>query len=176
MMKIAVIVATLALVAGCRSFREFEMTPPSKVAEAPTKADTIGHTHLPYGGKPKYMAAARPMLPTTSDGRNVSATANPCAQRSPACDERLRALLASIDGQILALTTPPTDTQLQALRLDLQQAQPLLAPYSDITSERDELAGIVDQLPSMTTIDQGAAKKRMVQLSDLIRVQLAAAQ
>jgi hypothetical protein len=158
---------------GCRTFHEFEVTPPAKLAQAPIKADTIGHTHDPYQGKPKYLAAARPMLPTTSD---TAKNPNPCAQRSPACDERLRALLASIDGQILALSTPATEVQLKALSLDVAQAEPLLAAYPDITSERDELADLVDKMPTLSDIDQGAAKKRMVELSDLIRVQLAAAQ
>lgn len=174
MMRLAVLASALFVVAGCRTFHEFEMTPPAKLAEAPMKADTIGHTHNPYTGIPKYLAAARPMLPTTSDKQQPNA--NPCARRSPECDERLRALLASIDGQILALSTPPTDVQLAALRLDVAQVQPLLAPYSDITSERDELAALVDKMPTLNEIDQEAAKKRMQQLSDLIRVQLAAAQ
>ena len=172
-MRLVVLASMLLALGGCRTFHEFEVTPPVKLAQAPIKSDTIGHTHEPYAGKPKYLAAARPMLPTTSAEKG---NANPCAQRSPACDERLRALLASIDGQILALSTPATDVQLKALSLDVAQVEPLLAPYSDVTSERDELADLVDKLPSMTEIDQGAAKKRMVELSDLIRVQLAAAQ
>ena len=165
--------AALALV-GCRTFREFEITPPSKVAMTPPKnPDALGQSHRPYAGMPRYLASARPLLPTTSDGRNPNP--NPCAVRSAQCDERLRALLASIDGQILALSAPPTDVQLAALRLDLAQAQPMLAPYTDITSERDELAALVDKVPSMTRVEQEAAKRRMIQLSDLIRVQLAAA-
>ncbi|HEX8953291.1 MAG TPA: hypothetical protein VF945_15660, partial [Polyangia bacterium] len=88
----------------------------------------------------------------------------------------LRALLAAVDGQLLALSTPPTDVQLAALRLDLAQVEPLLAPYPDMTSERDELAALVDKLPSLSEIDQGTARKRMIELGDLIRVQLAAAQ
>ena len=171
-MRWVVLACAVSSFAGCRTFHEFEVTPPSKVAQAPMKkADVIGQSHRPYAGKPQYLAAARPLQPTTSDKRNP----NPCAVRSAACDERLRAVLASIDGQILALSTPPTDVQLAALRLDLAQVQPLLAPYSDITAERDELAGLVDQLPSMTEIQQGAAKRRMIDLADLIRVQLAAA-
>ncbi len=171
MMRLVVALASVVVaLAGCRTFHEFEMTPPSKVAEAPPKAGTIGHTHRPYSGKPKYLAEARPMLPTTSGN------ANPCATRSAACDERLRAILASIDGQILSLSSPPTDVQLAALRLDIAQAQPLLAPYPDITAERDELAELVDKLPTMKSIDQDAAKKRMLELADLLRVQLAAAQ
>ncbi len=176
-MRLAVFASMLFAVAGCQTFHEFELTPPPKVAEAaaraPIRADTIGHTHNPYTGKPKYLAEARPMLPTTSDKQ---ANANPCARRSPQCDERLRALLASIDGQILALSSPPTDVQLAALRLDVAQVEPLLAPYSDITAERDELAALVDKIATMSPIDQGAAKKRMQELADLIRVQLAAAQ
>ena len=177
-MKPVVVAAGVLVLCGCAYTRhEFEQGLPPKVheavAEPPPKTGTIGHTHEPYAGKPTYLAEARPMLPTTSDDKRNQ---NPCATRSATCDERLRALLASIDGQILALSTPPTDVQLAALRLDVAQVQPLLAPYSDITAERDELAALVDKIPSMNQVDQGAAKKRMIELADLIRVQLAAAQ
>jgi hypothetical protein len=177
-MKPVVVAAGVLVLVGCAYTRhEFEQRMPQKVheavAEPPSKAGTIGNTHEPYTGKPKYLAEARPLLPTTSDEKGNQ---NPCARRSATCDERLRALLASIDGQILALSTPATDVQLAALRLDVAQVQPLLAPYSDITAERDELAGLVDKIGSMNEVDQGAAKKRMIELADLIRVQLAAAQ
>lgn len=177
-MKPVVVAAGVLVLVGCAYTRhEFEQSMPPAVHEAvsqpPIKAGTVGNTHRPYAGKPKYLAEARPMLPTTSDNK---ANENPCARRSPTCDARLRALLASIDGQLLALSSPPTDVQLAALRLDVAQVQPLLAPYSDVTAERDELAGLVDKLPSMNEVDQGTAKKRMIELADLIRVQLAAAQ
>ena len=177
-MKPVVVAAGVLVLVGCAYTRhEFELSMPPKVHEAvnqpPIRTGTVGHTHRPYTGKPKYLAEARPLLPTTSDEKGNE---NPCAKRSVTCDERLRALLASIDGQILALSSPPTDVQLAALRLDVAQVQPLLAPYSDITAERDELAALVDKMPSLNEIDQGAAKKRLIALADLIRVQLAAAQ
>ena len=114
------------------------------------------------------------MLPTTSAPK--AGADNPCNLRSPQCDERLRAVLASIDGQILALSNPPTDVELQALRLQLIQLTPMLAAYPDVAAERQELGETVEKLPSLTPIDQAAARKRLVELSDLIRVQLAAAQ
>lgn len=177
-MKPVVLAAAVLGLVGCAYTRhEFEQSMPPAVHEAvnqpPIKAGTVGHTHRPYAGKPKYLAEARPMLPTTSDKKGNE---NPCARRSATCDERLRAVLASIDGQILALSSPPTDVQLAALRLDVAQVQPLLAPYSDIAAERDELAALVDKMASMNQVDQGTAKKRMIELADLIRVQLAAAQ
>ena len=82
--------------------------------------------------------------------------------------------MAALDGQILALSAPPTELQISALRLQLEQLRPLLAPYSDITSEGDELGGVIDKLPSLSAVDVAAAKRRMTELSDLIRVQLAA--
>src|SRR5437764_687489 len=106
------------------------------------------------------------MLPVA---RPATRADNPCAQRSRVCDDRLRAQLAAIDGQVLALTTPPTDNQRTALKLSLTEMQPLLAPYSDVTAEADELAQIVDKLPAATEIEQGALTQRMTQLTDLIR-------
>ena len=176
MMKLAATVAALLACAGCaHEFHEFEVTKPSRVAEAPMPPPgAVGHSHEPYLGKPKYLASARPMLPTTSAPR--AGAANSCNTRSAECDERLRAVLASIDGQILALSNPPTDVELQALRLQLIQLTPLLSAYPDIASEREELGDVVEKLPTMTTIDQLAARKRLVELTDMIRVQLAAAQ
>lgn len=176
MMKLVVTVAALLACAGCyHEFHEFEVSKPSRVAEAPMPPPgAVGHSHEPYLGKPKYLASARPMLPTTSASK--SGADNSCKARSPECDERLRALLASIDGQILGLSNPPTDVELQALRLQLQQLEPLMSPYPDIASEREELGDVVEKMPAMSQIDQLAARKRLVELSDLIRVQLAAAQ
>jgi hypothetical protein len=175
-MKLVAAVAAALALAGCyHEFHEFEVSKPSRVAEAPPPSpDGVGHSHEPYRGKPKYLAEARPMLPTTSAPK--AGADNPCSVRSPQCDERLRAVLASIDGQILALSNPPTQVELQALRLELIQLTPLLAAYPDVAAERQELGETVEKLPSLTPIDQAAARKRLVELSDLIRVQLAAAQ
>src|SRR4051812_15627318 len=171
------LVCVVLLAFGCaREFHEFEVTRPSKVAEAPPKpVDAVGHTHRPYEGKPQYLASARPMQPTTSHDQ-APAPQSECAQRTQKCEDRLRGVLASIDGQLVALSTPPTELQLRTLKLQLDELQPLLAPYSDITSERDELADLTDKIASQTEIDQALTKKRMTELSDLIRVQLAAAQ
>jgi hypothetical protein len=127
----------------------------------------VGQTHEPYRGKPKYLAEARPLQP-----QGKPASDNPCQQRSRACDDRLRAALAAIDGHILAMSTPPTETELAALRLSLDQVGPLLAPYPDIAAEREELG----TLPSASPVDQETKRKRMTELTDLIRIQLAAAQ
>jgi hypothetical protein len=176
MMKLAVSVAVVLAFGGCaREFHEFDVTKPSRVAEIPPPPpDAIGRSHEPYRGKPKYLAESRPLQPTTSAPR--AGAANPCNVRSPHCDERLRAVLASIDGQILALSNPPTDVELQALRLQLIELTPLLSPYPDITAERVELGDVVEKLPTLTPIDQAAARRRLIELTDLIRVQLAAAQ
>jgi hypothetical protein len=165
--------AALALAACAREFHEFDIAKPSKVAnEMPPPANAVGRSHAPYTGKPKYLAAARPLQQTTSS--KTPADDNPCARRSQTCEDRLRAVLASLDGQILALSAPPTELQVSALRLQVAELRPLLAPYSDITSEGDELGGVIDRLPSLSTIAVAAAKRRMTELSDLIRVQLAA--
>jgi hypothetical protein len=172
-MRTAALVCLALLAPACYTFREFDVDRPSKVAELPPPpANAVGRSHRPYGGKPQYLASTRPMLPTTSQ-----APAQPeCAQRSEKCDDRLRAVLATVDGQLLALSRPPTELQLQALRLQLDQLRPLLAPYPDMMSEADELNELATRLPSQNDIDQEATKKRMTELSDLLRVQLAAAQ
>jgi len=135
---------------------------------------TVGVTHAPYRGKPAYLAAARAPLPAAT--ASTAGQPRPCTQRTQACDERLRAELAGVDGQVLALSTPPSEVELQALRLSLVQLRALLRPYPDLTSEADELAQRVEGLPSLSANDQAAAHKRMLELLDLLRVQLAAAQ
>lgn len=157
--------------AGCS--HEFELARPTAVATPPVVRGTAGHTHQPYAGKPKYLAATRPMLPTAEP---TAGARNPCQTRAPGCDDRLRAVLAAVDGHLLSLETPPTDVQLQATRLTLLELTPLLAPYPDMASERDELRQLLEQLPSLSVVDQLQAHKRMAELTDLIRVQLAAAQ
>ncbi len=158
---------------GCaRTFHEFEYMPPSMVkAPPPPPSDAPGRSHNPYTGIPKYLAEARP-LQATNDVREAPTE---CAVQSRVCDDRLRAVLATIDGQILALSTPPSALQLQALKLAAAQLAPLLAPYPDMMAERDELVAAVDNFPSLTPIDQASSRRRMTDLTDLIRVQLAAA-
>jgi hypothetical protein len=171
-MKLAITVAA-ALALGARS-HELEVTRPTRVADVSPPTEGVGHSHQPYRGKPQYLAAARPLQPTASAPK--PGDDNPCKTRSTACDDRLRAVLAAIDGQILALSSPPSDVELQGLELSLLQLTPLLTPYPDIAAEREELGDVVDKLPSLTPVDQTTARRRLVELTDLIRVQLAAAQ
>ena len=159
----------LALV-GCA---HHEASKPAVEAMAPRQYETIGHTHVPYAGKPKYLAEARPLRPTREP---VAGTTNPCQTRSTTCDDRLRAVLASLEGQILALQTPPTDLELQALRLSVLQLTPLLTPYPDMMAERDELGNLIEELPTVPPVRQARIRKRMSEVTDLLRVQLAAAQ
>ena len=143
---------------------------------APKQYDAVGHSHEPYTGKPKYLAESRPLLPTTSDTGPTAGAPNPCQTRTTVCDDRLRAVLASIEAQSLALSNPPTPLEVQSLRLSILQLTPLLTPYPDMLSERDELGQIVEKLPETPAAKQGPLRKRMSDLIDLIRVQLAAAQ
>jgi hypothetical protein len=138
-----------------------------------TYADPLadaGSSHQPYVGKPVYLASARPMA-------NVGPTqeAQPCASRSAACDAKLRAALADLDLQTLALSTPPTDLQLQALTLAVHNVNPLLAAYPDVQAEGDEIGRLTADLPTHSVAEQAAVKQRLVELSDLIRIQIAAA-
>ena len=170
-----VLLAAALLGTACTAqvFHEFDVAKPSLVAEVPPPPpNSPGHSHVPYTGRPKYLASARTLQATTT----VVKKEPECATRSQRCDDRLRAVLATIDGQILALTVPPSETQLAALKLQLVELQPLLVPYPDMAAERDELADLVERFPTLNEVDQSSARRRMTQLADLVRVQLAAAQ
>jgi hypothetical protein len=158
----------LALLCGCEHGFESTMWMPSRPPPEPPQRG-VGQSHEPYGGRPKYLAAAGPMLPTRDATRE-----NLCAVRSPSCIARLRTLLASVDAQILALESPPTGTEAQALRLAIAELTPLLAAYPDMMAERDELETLLDKYPALPSLQQAAAKRRMLELADLLRVELAA--
>jgi hypothetical protein len=157
----------------CACGHEFETTMKPTTPPSEALPDGPGRTHQPYAGKPKYLAAARPLQATTSAAPGAD---NPCATRSASCDLRLRSGLTAVDGQILALELPPTETALQALRASLVELTPLLAAYPDLDSEREELAALVEKLPTLAPIDQSTARRRMIELTDLLRLQLSAAQ
>jgi hypothetical protein len=152
----------LALAAGC----------PAPRVHVSRALSTIGNSHSPYHGKPAYLAEARPLVAVRSDPQR----SNECEQHSLACDQRLRATLAALDGQLLALSTPPHDVELEGLQLSLQQLEPLLAPYSDLMPEQRELKDTIGKLPAQPVGLQLVTRKRLIELSDLMRLQLAAAQ
>ena len=173
-MRLACIIAALAL-GGCNAhvFTEFQVAGPTKVAHVPPPPpNAVGLSHAPYAAIPKYLAEARPLLPTRP---LAPAPDEGCAKLTRECEDRLRAVLATIDGQILALSTPPTELQISTLRTAMAQLVPLLAAFPDMASERDELSFTIDRLPTLKELDQASARKRMTELTDLIRVQLAAA-
>jgi hypothetical protein len=134
----------------------------------------LGLSQAPYTGIPRYLAEARPMLPEKVTPAPPPQTP-PCAKLTQECEDRLRAVLATIDGQILALSAPPTQLQLETLRTATAQLAPLLVPFPDMASERDELTQSIERLPTLTLVDQAGLRRRMIELTDLIRVQLAAA-
>ena len=157
------------VLASALVFALFGCAPPPRVSRS---VWTIGRSHEPYHGKPAYLAEARPLV-------NVNATSEPrndCVQRSVACDQRLRATLAALDGQLLALSTPPQDVEMQALQLSIVELEPLLAPYPDLMAEQHELVTTVPKLPTQPLAIQSSTRKRLLELSDLLRLQLAAAQ
>ena len=132
----------------------------------------IGRSHEPYHGKPAYLAEAQPLVAVNA----TTAPRNDCLQRSRACDERLRATLAALDGQLLALSTPPQEVEMQALQLSIVELEPLLVPYPDLVAEQEELKTTVPKLPTQPLAIQSSTRKRLLELSDLLRVQLAASQ
>jgi hypothetical protein len=159
------LLASLLLLAGSCAPR---VKQPGRVD--PTKA--VGQTHQPYRGKPAYLASAHPLVPTAT---TQPEPANACLERSPACDQRLRAALAALDLQVLALSAPPTELQLRALELGVRNVAPLLVPYPDLEPQLEEVADLVTELPTHPVAEQTAVRKRMIELSDLMRVQLATA-
>jgi hypothetical protein len=148
--------------AGCAA-------PPPRTSRALLE---IGNSHEPYHGKPAYLAAAQPLVNVRSDAQR----SRECETRSLACDQRLRATLSALDGQLLALSAPPHDVELEALQLSLQELVPLLAPYPDLMPEQKELENSIGKLPAQPVALQSVTKKRLIELSDLMRLQLAAAQ
>jgi hypothetical protein len=138
------------------------------VAVDPTVA--VGRSHRPYGAKPAYLATARPLPPIAGQ-----TAGDECRVRTRRCDERLRATLAALDGQTLAMSSPPTEVELRALRLTLAELRPLLAPYPDMGAEHDELDGLATALATQPAAQQAATRRRLLELLDLLRVQLAAA-
>jgi hypothetical protein len=133
----------------------------------------VGRTHQGYHGKPVYLAAARPLPPSVTTQPEPP---NPCRTRSDDCDDKLRAALAGLDLQVLALAAPATELQLRALELAARNLAPLLAPYPDLQPEADEVAKLATELPTHPAAEQGPIKKRLIELSDLLRVQVAAGQ
>ena len=152
----------LALAAGCAA----------QPRHASRALHEIGNSHEPYHGKPAYLAEAQPLVNVRSDAQR----SRECETRSLACDQRLRATLSALDGQLLALSAPPHDIELEALQLSLQQLVPLLAPYPDLMPEQRELRDSIAKLPTQPLAIQSVTKKRLIELSDLLRLQLAAAQ
>lgn len=132
---------------------------------------TIGRSHNPYHGKPAYLAETRPLVTVSP-----SAPRNDCLQRSLACDQRLRATLAALDGQLLALSAPPRDVELQGLEMSANELEGLLVPFPDLAAEQHELKATLPLLAGQPLALQTATRKRLLELSDLLRLQLAAAQ
>jgi hypothetical protein len=169
----AVLVAAMVAVVGCEHWTDapVQRRTFTDYYQEQMHVGGVGATHEPYRGKPRYLAEARPLHPV----KPPVASDNPCAQRSTSCEDRLRALLAAVDGHLLALTEPPKQEELKALDLTLGELPALLVPYTDVTSEGDELLESLAKLPTASVVDREALKQRMKDLVDLIRVQLVAA-
>ncbi|HEX4458482.1 MAG TPA: hypothetical protein VIA18_10960 [Polyangia bacterium] len=163
-MKLMLVGALVFALLGCAP-------PPSQTHHVPRSFWTIGRSHNPYHGKPAYLAEARPLVTV-----NPAAPRNDCLQRSLACDQRLRATLAALDGQLLALSTPPTDVELEALELSANQLDGLLVPFPDLQAEQHELKTTLPKLAGQPLAEQTMTRKRLIELSDLLRLQLAASQ
>lgn len=134
--------------------------------------DTIGHSHTPYRGKPAYLAEARPLQPLRADDSGPPR----CDPPTPACTQQTRATLAALDGQLLALSTPPRDVELRAIQISLYELSGLMAGYPDALGEQAEMKQLLEKLPNQPAAEQAGTKKRMVELGDLMRLQLASEQ
>ena len=129
-------------------FHEFDVTKPSRVVGGcrRRRRTRSGIRTQPYEGKPNISPRrGRAADEQRARGRRTDDVRHALRRNVTSGYARC---WRSIDGQILALSNPPTDLQLQTLRLQLIQLAPLLAPYPDMRSEQHELAAVVAKLPS----------------------------
>lgn len=156
---------SLLVAAGCA-----HQAPPLPLEPSP------GESHAPFSGVPWYFenppelrARAAPISPERQPvaGGRETATLTPRERH-----DRLRALLAAADAEIVLVGPEQTADERQALSLTVNEIAELLAPYPDITAEANELREHVSKLSETRAIDLPRVKRRMGQLVDLIRLQL----
>ncbi|HEY7955317.1 MAG TPA: hypothetical protein VII38_08485 [Polyangia bacterium] len=138
---------------------------------------TIGESHRPYTGVPWYMELNR------QERAAAPAVSVPPGEREPVVGgqipkgerlDRLRALLAAADAEIVLIGPNQTEADQRALTLTVGEIVTLLKPYPDIAAEADELRELTAKLPATRAIELTQVKRRMGELTDLIRVQLLA--
>ncbi len=138
---------------------------------APEPPVVVGSSHQPYRGRPGYLSAER------SSYRDFVADRRPIAERPPlesAQPDRLRALMATLDGKVAGLGEQPTDADRKALSVTIEEIGGLLAAYPDQAAEVDELRELTDKLGATRGPAVIQLRARMGDLIDLIRLQLLA--
>lgn len=149
----------------------------------PMPTPEVGRTSRPYAGLPFYLQAGygRTHESKVADDRlAVAGEEGEAPERTaralpmgPRLD-RVRSLLAAVDTQLVALPERVDRAGLEELALALEELDELLEPFTDITWEVRELEEIVARLPDLPPAQQVAARRRMGELTDLIRLQLLA--
>lgn len=156
-----------ALAAGCA---HHHYTKHAELAPIP------GVSNRPFTGVPWYLEPAQASVPPvrapswSSQREPVVGGAVPHGTER----DRLRALLAAADAEIVLVGESQTPDERRALALTVDEIAERLKPYPDIAAEADELRELTRALPTTRAIDLPRVKKRMGQLTDLIRLQLLA--
>jgi hypothetical protein len=134
----------------------------------------VFNQHPPYNALPQYLAKPPPKARLMAT-REVASDLPPCTPPPLSRTERydrLRALLAAIDAHVASLGDEPTDQQQRLLRASVDELRQLLVAWPDVAPEGEELAQRVEDLSATLPIRQPELRKRIGQLTDLIRVQI----
>jgi hypothetical protein len=139
--------------------------------------EPVGTSSAPFTARPRYLASASPLefgVPPAPGAERVPVVGSrPLPEGSERT--RLRSLLAAVDAQLAAVELGPTPEELTALTLTAHALSELLRPYPDLYRDAEELRALAEKLPSASSAEAARARRRIGDLADLIRLQLAAA-
>jgi hypothetical protein len=86
--------------------------------------------------------------------------------------DKLRAALAAIDAHVAGLGDHPSPEERQVLKLTATEVRKLLETWPDVIPEADEMLLLIDKLETTLPLEQPQVRKRITQLTDLIRLQV----
>jgi hypothetical protein len=160
-----VLIAIVCLAGCAHHYQNKSVGPPPMV-----------NVHGPYKGIPSYLTQRTTGTDFTVLERQPVAGHDESLTRSQRL-ERIRANLAAVDALVAALGDATiTRNQQLALVATAGELRQLLTMWPDIGSEADELVQRAGELGQGLDLQQPRIKQRMFQLTDLIRLQLLAAQ
>lgn len=155
--------------------------PPEPLAGVPP-GEPPGRSVRPYQGTPEYMTP-QGRIPTGPIGRWSDEVPVVGSAGAPRADllSQIRVELARIDEAAVALDREGSEPAqadaadpLRELREGAEALAPLVRARPDLAAEVDELRDIARRFPSMSRHDRGVVLGRVGELTDLIRIQLAA--